>query len=466
MTTVFDPLRLGAVALDVLASGRAAPDAIAARQKTRLAHLLDATVRGSPLYRERLQGKTPATLALSALPVLDRAELMARFDDWVTDPQLKLAELRAFTADAQRIGEPYLGKYLVWESSGTQHQPGVFVQDARAMAVYDALEALRRSAPRPLQRWFDPLLLAERIAFVGATTGHFASMVSMQRLRQLNPFMAQSLRCFSILQSTSTLLDELNAFAPTVIATYPTVAALLSDVAAQGALHFAPKEIWTGGETLSAAVRRHVEQGLGCTVRNSYGASEFMSIGWECQHGQMHANTDWLILEPIDAQGQPVPPGQVSHSTLLTNLANFVQPLIRYDMGDQITVHKERCECGSPLPVIEVQGRRDDPLLMAGQDGRLVTLLPLALTTLLEDDAGVFDFQLRQQDDHTLVLRLDPHGADAAAAAARCRNALEKFAVTQGLVRLRVRTELGRPVPRGRSGKPQRVVAQLKRKHR
>lgn len=466
MTTVFDPLRLGAVALDVLASGRAAPDAIAARQKTRLAHLLDAAVRGSPLYRERLQGKTPATLVLSALPVLDRAELMARFDDWVTDPQLKAAELRAFTADAQRIGEPYLGKYLVWESSGTRHQPGVFVQDARAMAVYDALEALRRSAPRPLQRWFDPLLLAERIAFVGATTGHFASMVSMQRLRQLNPFMAQSLRCFSILQSTSTLLDELNAFAPTVIATYPTVAALLSDVAAQGALHFAPKEIWTGGETLSAAVRRHVEQGLGCTVRNSYGASEFMSIGWECQHGQMHANTDWLILEPIDAQGQPVPPGQVSHSTLLTNLANFVQPLIRYDMGDQITVHKEHCECGSPLPVIEVQGRRDDPLLMAGQDGRLVTLLPLALTTLLEDDAGVFDFQLRQQDDHTLVLRLDPHGADAAAAAARCRNALEKFAVTQGLARLRVRAELGRPVPRGRSGKPQRVVAQLKRKHR
>jgi len=156
MTTVFDPLRLAAVALDVLASGRAAPDAIAARQKTRLAHLLEATVRGSRLYRERLQGTTPATLALSALPVLERAELMGRFDDWVTDPQLKLAELRTFTADAQRIGEPYLGKYLVWESSGTQHQPGVFVQDARAMVVYDALEALRRSAPRPLQRWFDP----------------------------------------------------------------------------------------------------------------------------------------------------------------------------------------------------------------------------------------------------------------------------------------------------------------------
>jgi len=149
----------------------------------------------------------------------------------------------------------------------------------------------------------------------------------------------------------------------------------------------------------------------------------------------------------------------------LTNLANFVQPLIRYDLGDQITVHPERCNCGSSLPVIEVQGRRDDPLLMAGQNGRQLTLLPLALTTVLENEAGVFDFQLRQQDDHTLMLRLDLQGADATAAVARCVNALKQFAVAQGLARLRVLTELGQPVPRGRSGKPQRVVAHRQGKH-
>lgn len=466
MTSVFDPLRLGAVALDVLASGRATPDALAARQKARLTQLLNAAVRGSRLYRERLHGKTPGTTLLSALPVVPKSELMARFDDWVTDPQLKLAELRAFTADPQRIGAPFLDKYLIWESSGTSHQPGIFVQDARAMAVYDALEALRRSTPRPLQRWFDPMLLAERIAFVGATSGHFSSIVSMQRLRQVNPFMAQCLRCFSILQSTSALVDELNAFAPTVIATYPTVAALLADQACRGTLHFMPKEVWTGGETLSTAARRRVELALGCTVRNSYGASEFMSIGWECGHGKLHANTDWVILEPVDEQGLPVPAGQPSNSTLLTNLANHVQPLIRYDLGDQMTVHHERCECGSSLPVIEVRGRRDDPLVMAGRDGPPVTLLPLALTTVLEVEAGVFDFQLRQRDDHTLVLRLDLHGPQAEIAVARCRAALANFAAIQGLLPIRVIAELGQAVPRGRSGKAQRVVAHTSPKRR
>lgn len=459
MTSVFDPLRLGAVALDVLACDRASADALAARQKSRLTKLLEAAVRGSRVYGERLRGLPFDTMVLSALPSVSRSELMERFDEWVTDPQLKLAQLSAFLADPLRIGETYHGKYLIWESSGTSHKPGVFVQDAQTLAVYDALEALRRSAPRPLQRWFDPLLLAERIAFVGATSGHFASMVSMQRVRQLNPWMAQSLRCFDILQAIPALVEQLNAFEPTVIATYPTVAALLADEACRGTLHFFPRELWTGGETLSPAVRRRVALALRCTVNNSYGASEFMSIGWECNLGKMHANTDWLILEPVDERGRPVPAGHPSYSTLLTNLANHVQPMIRYDLGDQVTVHSERCACGSSLPVIEVQGRNDDSLVMAGCDGQPVTLLPLALTTVLEDEAGIFDFQLRQRDDHTLVLRLDLHGAQAAEMMARGRTALENFAASQGVARICVISELGQAIPRGRSGKAQRVVA-------
>lgn len=457
MTTVFDPLRLAAVALDVATCACATPASIELRRQTRLAQLLDAAARGSPLYRERLHGQTSSTVILSTLPRVSKCELMARFDEWVTDPQLKLAELRAFTADPCRIGEAYLGKYLVWESSGTSHQVGIFVQDAQSLAVYDALETIRRSAPRPLHGWFAPWLMADRIAFVGATGGHFATIVSMLRLQGLNPLMAKSLRCFSILQSTSDLVDELNAFAPTVIATYPTVAALLADQADRGLLHLVPKEIWTGGETLTATVRQRL-QALGCAVRNSYGASEFMSIGWECSHGKMHANTDWVILEPVDEQGRPTPAGQPSASILLTNLANHVQPLIRYDLGDQMTLWHERCECGSPLPVIEVQGRRDDSLVMADRDGQPVTLLPLALTTVLEDEAGVFDFQLTQLDDRTLVLRLALGGEEASTAAVRCRAAIKNFAMVQGLAPIRIIAELGKPVPKGHSGKCQRIV--------
>lgn len=454
MLTVFDPLQTGVAALDVMAATPADPAQLAEIQRIRLQHLLAAARKRSPWWRARLNG-LPDDAPLHALPITQRSDLMAHFDDWVGDGALNLAQLHAYLADPRNIAEPYLGRYMVWESSGSGGAPGVFVQDAAAMAVYDALEAQRRSPLRPLARWCDPLYLSERMAFVGATNGHFASYVSVQRLRQLNPWLAARLQSFSILQPLPELLAQLNQFAPTMLATYPSVAALLADQAEAGQLQFRPREIWTGGETLSASVRRRIEDSLGCVVRNSYGASEFLSIAWECEHGALHVNADWVLLEPVDAAGQPVPPGQASAAVLLTNLANTVQPLIRYAMDDAITLCAHGCACGSSLPVIELAGRQDAVLHVRGAHNRRVALLPLALTTLLEEQAGVFDFQIGQPDERTLSLAL-PAGVDAATRQ-RCHDLLLTFAAQQGAPAL---TIVDRPaLQRARSGKLKRVRA-------
>ena len=74
-----------------------------------------------------------------------------------------------------------------------------------------------------------------------------------------------------------------------------------------GRLRIAPREVWTGGETLGPAVRAHIERSLGCPLRNSYGASEFLAMGWECQHGHMHLNADWVILDPWTNATGPYP---------------------------------------------------------------------------------------------------------------------------------------------------------------
>lgn len=461
MNAVFDPVRLSAVCMDVAAAQRGTPEGIAQRQRTRLAALLQATLRGSRLYRALWPAGASAHTPLQALPPVERRQLMADFGGWVTDPQLELAALRAFTADPTRIGQPWLGRYMVWESSGTSGQPGVFVQDAQAMAVNDALEALRRSPPpKPLLTgWLDPLGLGERMAFIGAIDGHFASTVSVRRLCALNPWLARSTRSFSLLEPLPALVQALNAFAPTAIATYPTAAALLADEAARGALRIRPREIWTGGEYLAPAMRAHIARHLGGAVRNSYGASEFLAMAWECAHGQLHVNADWVVLEPVDEKFQPVPAGQPSASVLLTNLANHVQPLVRYDLGDQVTLPAGRCSCGSPLPVLQVQGRHDEPLVMAGRAGQSVTLLPLALSTVLEDHAGVFDFYLRQTDARTLELQLPLEGEAGQQALARCSAALSAFASAMGLAPIAVRGTLGPTAPRGRSGKACRIVA-------
>ena len=89
---VFDPLHLQGAMLDVVAATHAPPFLVAQRQQQRLVRLLEAA-RGSALYRERMgEGARPRASVLSRMAPVTRRELMARFDDWVTDPELRLHE--------------------------------------------------------------------------------------------------------------------------------------------------------------------------------------------------------------------------------------------------------------------------------------------------------------------------------------------------------------------------------------
>lgn len=458
MLPPFDPWLTGVVAGDVAWAGHAGADALAARRSRRLADLLAAAARGSAMYRRLLERVPLADVRLQDLPVVRKKELMRHFDDWVTDPGLRLDALRRFTADRSRIADAFLGRYTVWESSGSSGEPGIFVQDAAAMAVYDALEAFRRPTLRPLRRLLDPWYLGERIAFVGATGGHFASVVSTERLRRLNPALGSSLLEISFLQPVDRLVDGLHAMAPAVLCTYPSAAVMLAEERLAGRLHIQPTEVWTGGETLSPSMRSFVQEAFGCAVVDSYGASEFLSLASECRCGRLHLNSDWAILESVDGQGRGVPADEFGATSLLTNLANRVQPLIRYDLGDRIKLCSQACACGSGLPVIEVQGRSDDALLLRAPGRREVRVLPLALTTVLEDDAGLFDFQLEQQGPCELRLQTPMKGQAAATALRRSRTVLEAFLAGLGVPGVRVHCRSGQASRRGHSGKIQRVV--------
>ena len=73
MNTVFDPLRLSTVSLDVAVAQRGTPQDIAQRQRTRLALLMEATLRGSRLYQRLWPAGTTAQTPLQQLPVVTRA---------------------------------------------------------------------------------------------------------------------------------------------------------------------------------------------------------------------------------------------------------------------------------------------------------------------------------------------------------------------------------------------------------
>jgi phenylacetate-coenzyme A ligase PaaK-like adenylate-forming protein len=434
-----------------------------AQRDERLAQLLGAALSGSPFYRQRYPRRGDAPRLDRFAPV-SKAELMHHFDDWATDREIQRAGVEPFIHDAQRIGDPYLGRYLVWTSSGTTGEPGIFVQDALSLAAFDALDTLRlQHLAAPAQPW--PMWgQRQRFAFVAATGGHFAGVVSFERLRRIAAstplpllWLAPQLQTFSVLQPLSALADELRAFAPTVLVTYPSCADALAQAQAEGRLDLSLSQVWVGGEQLSAEQRDRIRSAFGCTLRNNYGASEFYAMACECAEGTLHLNHDWVILEAVDRQMRPVPPGEASHSVLLTNLANRVQPLIRYRLGDSVRFLAERCACGSAFPAIEVQGRADHTLHLHDARGREVPLLPLALSTVIEEEAGVTRFQLLCLSPTRLELRFEAEVVEAKAAFQRVQAVLAAYLATHGLPDVKIEHGSEPPLRHPRSGKLERV---------
>lgn len=458
MAPLYSPWHALGTSMDVAALPVFGKQLLSSRQSARLRNLLEAA-RQSRIYQPHLADQDLSRIVLSDLPVVHKRDLMRRFEDWVVDPDVHWADLRRFLDDRQQIGRPFLDRYVVWESSGSTGEPGIFLQDQATMAVYDALEYLRRPPLRPWQHLMNPFGLGECVAFVGATEGHFASTVSLQRLQRINPMLSNKLHSVSFMQPLAGLVKDLNALSPTILSTYPSAAVMLAAEQRAGRLHLKLDEVWTGGEIFTPAMRQLVTEAFGCPIANSYGASEFLTLAFECGHGQLHLNSDWVILEPVDHLGQPVPPGQASATTLLTNLANHVQPLIRYDLGDSITIHPAPCACGSVLPCIEVAGRNDEMMWLGGPGQAAVCVLPLAISSVLDDEVGLSDFQLVQQGPQDLLLRTGMRGQVSADTLKRANLALVAFFERMGVQGVRIHCRSGEPAQTGASGKLPRVMA-------
>jgi phenylacetate-coenzyme A ligase PaaK-like adenylate-forming protein len=252
------------------------------------------------------------------------------------------------------------------------------------------------------------------------------------------------------------IVEALERHDPAFVASYPTVLTLLAEEQIAGRLHLRLAGVWSGGEALSPTARALVEDAFGCPVHNEYGASECLSIGYACRLGAVHVNADYVVLEPVDKDGAPTPPGQLSHTALLTNLANAVQPIIRYDLGDRVREHVAPCPCGNPLPAIDLEGRAGDILALRTADGRMVKLPPLAVSTVIEDGGHIYRFQIVQDAADSLSLKVTHADRKRSADAL---DALRAYLGAHGLANVGVRLDAAEP-QESRDGKLRQVVCQ------
>jgi phenylacetate-coenzyme A ligase PaaK-like adenylate-forming protein len=450
------------LAWDAWRTERRGAGAVAARQGERLAALVAHARQRSRFYAEHYAHLPGDGVSLTRLPPVTKAALMARFDDWLADPTVTLRDVEGFAADPARIGELYRGRYTVWHSSGSTGLPAFFVQDEGAMAVYEALD-LARTLPRWLA-WRDLGPLARgrfRGAGILALGGHYAGIGLVAHRWRRRPRRRRNARLLSVLAPVAEIVDALNAWQPVILGGYASVLTLLADEQEAGRLHIRPGLVFSASEPLLEGDRARIERALGCRVRENYACSEALALTAECKRGWHHVNADWMIVEPVDEALRPVPPGRLSHTALITNLANWVQPIIRYDLGDRVRLRAGPCGCGSPLPALQVEGRTDENLAFRAPDGTIVRLSAMALTTVTYETPGVRRYQLVQTGAQRLTVRFeaDPGAEDAVWAGLEAR--LRAYLTAQGLPTVAVDRAREAPATIPGSGKMRHVLSGL-----
>lgn len=372
-----------------------------ALQQQRLQSLIAYARAKSPYFQKHYQHLSP-TPQLTALPPTNKVTLMAHFDEWLTDRSITLKAINQYLENPDNIGRWFQNQYLVFTTSGSTGNPAIVLYDKTANNIASAINLLRSIArPEDFKRL---LFKGFKTAGVYATGGFYLGYGSVRNRLLSHPRKGKKMMVTSILNPISQICEELNQFQPAMLGGYPTALELLMEEQKQGRLKISPRLLMTGGEYLSPSLRKSLSQVFSCYVQTSYSCTEGGTIACECPHQHLHMNEDWMIVEPVDHNDRPVPDGTQSDKVLLTNLSNFTQPFIRYEITDRVIYHKEPCPCGNPAPWLEIEGRTDDILTFQG-DHHPVQILPLALYSLLKEQQGILLFQVVAHPGNRLELR-------------------------------------------------------------
>ena len=156
-----------------------------------------------------------------------------------------------------------------------------------------------------------------------------------------------------------------------------------------------------------------------------------------------------------------MPAGQPGSRLLVTNLYNLVQPLLRLEVTDLVTLDPDPCPCGRPLVrAAAIHGRSDDLLSLPARAGGRVAVHPLQFA-LLTRDPQLREFQV-VQDGPVLRIRIVPSHAAIASddpLETRLGQAVAQQLLALGVQDPRVTVERCQQLPRGAGGKLKLVIA-------
>jgi phenylacetate-CoA ligase len=404
-------------------------------QLEKLRALLEVAHAHCPWHRQRMDaaGLLPADIngldALRRLPTMDKALAAANRE--------------------QLVWQGVPGGVFQYNTGGSSGQPLIF-HFGRTRQASDAAGRIRA------RRWWGVDVGEPEVYIWGAPVElNKTDWVKTVRDRLLNQLV---LNAFAMSPARMDhYLDALEAFQPRSVYGYSSSVALLAAHARERGRRLRLtklKVVCTTGEPLYAHQRTLLTEVFGVPVANEFGSRDIGFTAHETPHGQMLLMSESILLEVLDADGNPVAPGEVGEA-VMTGLCSEAQPFIRYRTGDMVRMSPEADKDGRGLHVIaEVMGRQTDFLVRG--DGTIMHAL--AGIYVLRAVDGVGEFKLIQHDKLDLEVQVVANG--------RWKSEMTQ-AIEAGLKQrlgedVRIRVRLLDTIPPEASGKHRYVVSHVR----
>ena len=197
--------------------------------------------------------------------------------------------------------------------------------------------------------------------------------------------------------------DVMNQYEVKALDGYPSAVYLLARTCLDMNKQMNLNACFTSSETLTASMRRTIQQAFKCKVYDYYGSAERTGIIHMCDCGSYHIVPEYGISEliPVDADNPQ------RCKLIATGFWNKAMPFVRYDTGDVVIKSDRKCPCGREFDVVEsIEGRQGD--VIKTPSGR--EFGAAILTHLLYGTEHIAESQIVQETPEHVTVEYVPSG--------------------------------------------------------
>lgn len=393
-------------------------DELESIQEKKLRDLTSYAAEHVPYYKRSLKGNSVKSLEdLSQLPLTTKQDLRKQTDSFISKRYQKESLIKFMTSGS--TGMPLA---IYHDSSESHYGP--------AFELHPLTEA-----------GIGPLDLQVQIAYQKGRQ-HLPQRLGIFRRNYL-----------SIQDDELRNLVALKRMKPNALLCYPSYLVLLARANIVSGSDFKVEKVFSSAEILSKQAMKLISSSFSCSVYEMYGSTETSGIAWQCEKGSMHLNSDSIIAEIVDDEGNQVKRGDYGN-IVITPLWRRSMPLIRYCLGDW-AAFGPKCSCGRGLHTLKpIEGRNDDFIVLPS--GRLLSARSI---NIMDDMTCIRSYQIIQEKEDLFVFRFVP--ANRTLPETSKKEIIRRIKHGCHGEEVKIEFEMVNKIERGRTGKIRTIVSKV-----